>query len=187
MINTTIKQLHLKFSIDRHPKICKFRRMYVAGEQQSRTGDSPRLLSHRESLVGEADGHLPLLAGVPDVHLEVVNGPVRRRGTVSLHHTDIVTVVSGAEVADGHLVGGYYGEEARAIDGVELRRRRLGLQLFRGRIPLRRGPPPRCQPHRVHRRGSRLRFLVMVGHHSPIQTRPKNIKKGGEIHRIAVR
>jgi hypothetical protein len=29
---------------------------------------------------------------------------------------------------------------------------------------------------------------MMVGHHSPIQTQPKKYKKkGGEIHRIAVR
>lgn len=109
----------------------------------ARQGSSPRLTPHLEALVCEPDGGLPLEAGVLDSHLKVVHYPARGRGAVGLHDPDVVAVIIVPEVSDGQLVGGHDGEEARAVDGVELGRQRLSIQLRHGVLPLLRGPPPR--------------------------------------------
>ena len=147
----------------------------------ARRGPSPRLSPHLEAFACEPDWGLPLVAGVLDPHLKVVHGPARGRGAVGLHDPDVVAMVMAAEVFDGQLVGGDDGEKSRAVDGVELGRERLSIQLRRRTLPLRRGPPPRRQTHRVHRRPCpgrcrRCRLRLLVGDHSPAQPPEKGKK-----------
>lgn len=126
------------------------------------------MAAHLEALGGEADGGLALEPSIPHGHLKVVDGSVHGSGAVGLHDSDVMAVVVDAEVLDGHLVDGHDCKEARAVGGVELGWHGLRVQCRCGGNPLRRGPPPRRQAHRVHRRRCR-RLRLLVRHHSPIK------------------
>lgn len=96
----------------------------------------PRLPAHLEVLHREANSDLPFLPGILHRHLKIVSQPPGGRRTVSLNDTNVMPVLWGPVVMDGHLVGGYNMEQTRAVGGVQMRWHLLRIHLLDHLPPL---------------------------------------------------